>query len=50
MELCLPSVLDPTIAPLGCHVMSIFSQYTPYHLSEGDWTDKKKQEYVDLGD
>ncbi|CAJ0951836.1 unnamed protein product [Ranitomeya imitator] len=29
IELCIPSSLDPTLAPPGCHVISIFSQYTP---------------------
>ena len=49
MEVCLPSSLDPTLAPPGCHVMSVFTQYTPYHLSNGGWTDQKKEDYADLG-
>ena len=48
LEVCLPSSLDPTLAPPGCHVMSIFSQYTPYHLSEGKWSDERRQQYADL--
>ena len=48
LEVCLPSSLDPTLAPPGCHVMSIFSQYTPYHLSEGEWSDERRQQYADL--
>ena len=48
LEVCLPSSLDPTLAPPGCHVMSIFSQYTPYHLSDGEWSDEKRQQYADL--
>lgn len=48
LEICLPSSLDPTLAPKGCHVMSIFSQYTPYTLADGDWTEEKKEEYADI--
>lgn len=48
LEVCLPTSLDPTLAPPGCHVMSIFSQYTPYHLAEGPWTEEKKKQYADI--
>ena len=48
LEVCLPSSLDPTLAPPGCHVMSIFSQYTPYCLLEGEWSDERRQQYADL--
>ncbi|XP_064382935.1 pyridine nucleotide-disulfide oxidoreductase domain-containing protein 2-like [Halichondria panicea] len=48
LELCLPSSLDPTLAPPGCHVMSIFSQYTPYKLADGDWTEEKKEQYANV--
>ena len=40
LELCIPSSMDPTLAPPGCHVLSIFSQYTPYTLHTGPWTDQ----------
>jgi len=29
VELTLPSVVDPTLAPPGCHVASVFAQYAP---------------------
>lgn len=29
VEMTIPSVLDPTLAPEGCHVASIFAQYAP---------------------
>ena len=34
-----PSLVDPSLAPPGKHVMSCFVQYAPYHLAEGaaDW-------------
>ncbi len=37
MEATIPSLLDPTLAPEGQHVMSIVVQWTPYRLREGDW-------------
>ena len=47
--MCIPSSLDPTLAPSGCHVASLFTQYTPYHLKHGGWTDEAKKEYSNLG-
>jgi len=35
MDIVIPSLTDPTIAPPGQHVMSIFVQYAPYNLKEG---------------
>lgn len=35
MDIVIPSLSDPTVAPPGKHVMSIFVQYAPYHLKEG---------------
>lgn len=35
LDIVIPSLLDPTVAPPGKHVMSIFVQYAPYHLAEG---------------
>jgi phytoene dehydrogenase-like protein len=40
LEIVIPSVLDPSLAPQGKHVMSILVQYAPYHLREGDWSRK----------
>jgi phytoene dehydrogenase-like protein len=39
MDIVIPSLTDPTVAPPGKHVMSIFVQYAPYHLEQGaaDW-------------
>lgn len=49
VELTLPSSLDDTLAPLGCHVASLFVQYAPYDLSGGaSWDDPAfKQTFVD---
>ncbi|MBV70013.1 MAG: amine oxidase [Myxococcales bacterium] len=35
MNVVIPSLTDPSVAPPGKHVMSIFVQYAPYHLKGG---------------
>src|SRR5687768_10764403 len=40
MDIVIPSLLDPAMAPPGKHVMSIFVQYAPYHLN-GGWTEAR---------
>ncbi|XP_069467642.1 pyridine nucleotide-disulfide oxidoreductase domain-containing protein 2 [Ambystoma mexicanum] len=48
IELCIPSSLDPTLAPPGCHVISLFTQYTPYNLAGGKtWDDQERNAYAD---
>ncbi|XP_051055824.1 pyridine nucleotide-disulfide oxidoreductase domain-containing protein 2 isoform X2 [Phodopus roborovskii] len=48
IELCIPSSLDPTLAPPGCHVVSLFTQYTPYTLAGGKiWDEQDKNNYAD---
>jgi phytoene dehydrogenase-like protein len=42
MDIILPSMLDPSMAPPGKHVMSIFVQYAPYHLANGTWPEKRE--------
>jgi len=37
LECTIPSVLDPTVAPPGRHLMSIFVQYAPYTLRGTTW-------------
>ncbi len=39
LECTIPSVVDPTVAPPGRHLMSIFVQYAPYALRESSWDD-----------
>ena len=41
LEVAIPSLTDPTLAPDGKHVMSIYMQYAPYKL-KGDWEDQRK--------
>ena len=33
IDMVIPSLTDPSVAPPGKHVMSCFVQYAPYHLS-----------------
>ena len=49
IEMCIPSVLDPTLAPKGNHVATIFTQYTPYTLNTGPWTEQDREAYANTG-
>lgn len=44
MDVVIPSLTDPTVAPPGKHTMSIFVQYAPYNLKEGaaDWPNQRE--------
>jgi phytoene dehydrogenase-like protein len=46
MDIVIPSMIDPGMAPPGKHVMSIFVQYAPYHLN-GGWSDEKRDAFGD---
>ncbi len=46
MDIVIPSLIDPGMAPPGKHVMSIFVQYAPYSVN-GGWTDQKREEFGD---
>jgi len=41
LEATIPSLTDPTLAPDGKHVMSIYMQYAPYKL-KGNWEQQRK--------
>ena len=43
MEVQIPSVYDPTMAPAGHHVMSIWVLYAPVHLREGTWDERREE-------
>ncbi len=40
-ELYFQTAYDPAVAPEGKHVMSVFAQYAPYQLAEGDWESRR---------
>ena len=46
MDIVIPSMIDPGMAPPGKHVMSVFVQYAPYNLN-GGWTDEKREAFGD---
>ncbi|HEX9472623.1 MAG TPA: NAD(P)/FAD-dependent oxidoreductase [Steroidobacteraceae bacterium] len=45
IDMLLPSLIDPTMAPEGKHYMSVFVQYCPYQLAEGPWTAGRRQAF-----
>jgi phytoene dehydrogenase-like protein len=46
IDVVIPSLTDPSVAPPGKHVLSCFVQYAPYHLKNGDW-DKEREAFGD---
>ena len=43
IDIVIPSLTDPSVAPAGKHVMSCFVQYAPYHLSAGTWDSERER-------
>ena len=41
LEVTLPSLTDPSLAPAGKHVLHAWVQYTPYRLRESDWDSER---------
>jgi phytoene dehydrogenase-like protein len=46
IDMVIPSLTDPSVAPPGKHVLSCFVQYAPYKLREGTW-DQKREAFGD---
>jgi phytoene dehydrogenase-like protein len=42
LETTLPTLNDPDLAPEGRHLMSVTVRYTPYHLAEGGWDERRE--------
>jgi phytoene dehydrogenase-like protein len=42
IDIVIPSLTDPSVAPPGKHVMSCFVQYAPYHLRESTWDEQRE--------
>jgi phytoene dehydrogenase-like protein len=42
IDIVIPSMIDPDMAPPGKHVMSCFVQYAPYQLREGSWDTQRE--------
>src|SRR5688500_14647834 len=47
IDIVIPSLTDPSVAPPGKHVMSCFVQYAPYHLKEGGTWDDHREAFGD---
>src|SRR5271157_109890 len=42
IDMVIPTLTDPSVAPPGKHVMSCFVQYAPYKLKEGTWDEQRE--------
>jgi phytoene dehydrogenase-like protein len=44
IDMIIPTLVDPSMAPPGKHVISCFVQYAPYHLAPelGSWDDQRE--------
>lgn len=42
-EVYVPSTYDPSVAPPGRHVMSVFAQYVPHTLAQGTWAARREE-------
>ena len=42
IDMVIPSLTDPSVAPPGKHVLSCFVQYAPYKLAEGTWDEQRE--------
>lgn len=43
IDIVIPSMIDPDMAPPGKHVMSCFVQYAPYDLQNGSWEECREE-------
>jgi phytoene dehydrogenase-like protein len=43
MSIHMQSAVDPSVAPPGKHIISIFTQYFPYELAEGTWEERREE-------
>jgi phytoene dehydrogenase-like protein len=43
-----PSAFDPSVAPRGKHVVSVFGGHVPYRLRNRDWDDATREELYDV--
>jgi phytoene dehydrogenase-like protein len=50
-EVYIQTGYDPSPAPEGHHLLSVFGQYAPYDLAEGTWDDRREEvgrQFIDL--
>jgi phytoene dehydrogenase-like protein len=41
LDVTIPTLLDPALAPPGKHVLSAYFQFAPYKLKEGNWNGRR---------
>jgi phytoene dehydrogenase-like protein len=47
LDIAFPTLLDPSMAPAGRHVMSVCMQYAPFRLRSGSW-DQRRDELMTI--
>ena len=43
LDVTIPTLLDPSLAPEGKHVLSAYVQFAPYKLKQGNWDTRRKE-------
>jgi phytoene dehydrogenase-like protein len=43
LDVTIPTILDPALAPDGKHVLSAYVQFAPFALKEGTWKSRRKE-------
>ncbi len=43
IDVVIPTLTDPSVAPPGKHVLSCFVQYAPYHLRGSTWDEERER-------
>lgn len=43
LDVTIPTILDPALAPDGKHVLSAYVQFAPYKLREGNWEARRRE-------
>jgi len=47
IDMLIPSQIDPSMVPDGKHYMTIFVQYCPYELADGEWNAGRRRAFGD---
>jgi phytoene dehydrogenase-like protein len=42
IDMVIPTLTDPSVAPPGKHILSCFVQYAPYKLAHGTWDEQRE--------
>ena len=43
LDVTIPTILDPSLAPDARHVLSAYVQFAPFKLKEGNWNTRRKE-------